>query len=167
MKNTHLIIGIILAAAVIALVMALLLERAEAPEGGLPNATSTANPASSSTSTPSSPEPQTSGEANAPDSGIVLGARTNVGGLAVVPESVIEDSRCPLGVMCIQAGTVRVEARISRGGDSTTTVLALGVPRTFFGTAVVLEEIAPVKRRDAEIADSDYRFTFTETVGVE
>jgi hypothetical protein len=169
MKNTYLILAIVVVAAVIAVVMALSLERAEAPEeANAPLATSTDTSGPASVDTPTSAEPDTSSHGeNGQTPGTALGVRVEAGGLTITPESVLEDSRCPLGVMCIQAGTVRLAAVVSRGNDSTTTVLALGVPRILYDKTIVLEEVAPIKRRDTVITDAEYRFMFSTATAVE
>src|SRR5687768_3853772 len=59
-----------------------------------------------------------------------LGGHARFAGLDVEPVRIEEDSRCPTGVQCIQAGTVRLLVRIEhRSGDLETT-LTLGKPVT-------------------------------------
>ena len=48
--------------------------------------------------------------------GTRLGQGTSLGGWTVTPLRVLEDSRCPGDVMCVQAGTARLLVRVQRGG---------------------------------------------------
>jgi hypothetical protein len=78
----------------------------------------------------------------------------------LVPSGVTEDSRCPLGVMCIQAGTVRVTMQIvSHATSSTGTIMSLNTPIRIGDQTVTLTEVSPIKRRDVDISSIDYLFT--------
>src|SRR5687768_2203084 len=66
-----------------------------------------------------------------------------LGAFAVTPTKVVEDSRCAVGVQCIQAGTVRIEARFRTGADERHGVLALGVPVDLDGAWVSLTRVCP------------------------
>ena len=101
-----------------------------------------------------------------PDRGGPLVATTRIGepvrvdGLRVVPLAVLEDSRCPVDVQCIQAGTVRIDARIRREGRVEVRQMELRKPIQVFGRELVLAEVRPERRSDREISPGDYRFTF-------
>src|SRR6185437_3005515 len=41
-------------------------------------------------------------------------------GVTITPMKVLEDSRCPVDVECIQAGTVRIDAELSAGMGTST-----------------------------------------------
>lgn len=58
--------------------------------------------------------------------GAMIGEATDIGEAKVVVERVLEDSRCPRGVECIRAGTVRVLATIEEEGNVATGTLTLG-----------------------------------------
>lgn len=73
---------------------------------------------------------------------------------------VLEDSRCPSDVQCIQAGTVRVKANFTFGTLSQDLTLKLGEPVTFSGYSVTLTDVKPAKISTIEIRPSDYIFTF-------
>jgi hypothetical protein len=88
-----------------------------------------------------------------------LGETARFTGVSIVPLSIIEDSRCPLGVMCIQAGTVRVSTRVTTSAGSVVQTLALNQPFTIGGDTITLTEVQPIRRHDT-IAASDYRLTF-------
>jgi hypothetical protein len=90
---------------------------------------------------------------------IRLNETAHLADLKVTPTAVLEDSRCPSGVQCIQAGTVRVQARIVDRGGSRTETLSLGVPVALQGRLVALAQACPHPRLDSPIRPSDYRFT--------
>lgn len=73
-------------------------------------------------------------------------------GVQIMPLAVVEDSRCPQGVACIQAGTVRITAEV----DGTRTELALDRPVG----RVTLVEVHPVRRKDTTYYPDEYRFGF-------
>lgn len=83
------------------------------------------------------------------------------GGLAVTPLRIEEDSRCPLGVQCIQAGTVRLAVRIEEGAAARDAVLTLKQPlRLAGGSWLTLAAICPYPRQPGAIRPESYRFSF-------
>jgi hypothetical protein len=78
--------------------------------------------------------------------------------LEVTPIRLIEDSRCPTGVVCIQAGTVRVEARVADGRGARTQILALGVPIALSGGWAKLIRVCPYPVHNSPIRTNDYLF---------
>ena len=73
----------------------------------------------------------------------------------------MEDSRCPVDVQCIQAGTVRVNVQISDGIEYTEKILNLRESGTFFGDiSISLKEVSPVPNLKVVLEPSDYVFTF-------
>jgi len=73
-------------------------------------------------------------------------------GVRIMPMGVLEDSRCPQGVACIQAGTVRITAEV----DGSRTELALNQP----AGRVTLVEVYPARRKDTTYYPDEYRFGF-------
>lgn len=58
---------------------------------------------------------------------VALGERQQLApDVAITPLAVVEDSRCPPDVMCIQAGKLVVEAELRHGADRRRITLALG-----------------------------------------
>lgn len=101
--------------------------------------------------TSASPRPGTAG----------LGQKAALGSLRVTPLRVEEDSRCPSGVTCIQAGTVRLLVRIDRDGARRQAILRLAEPhRLGAGDWLVLCTASPHPSRPGPIAPSAYRFGF-------
>jgi hypothetical protein len=92
--------------------------------------------------------------------GIALGQSVSVGGLRVTPLAVLEDSRCPTGVQCIQAGTVRLRARI----DASEALLTLGEAHPVAGgAALTLSNVKPERAQGDAVRPDDYRFIFAST----
>lgn len=84
-------------------------------------------------------------------------------GIAVTPTAIIEDSRCPLGVACIQAGTVRVETRIGDNWNGAKYVFSLGVPTQIGNRIVELIEVLPNAVSQKTLNPYDYRLTYRIT----
>lgn len=83
--------------------------------------------------------------------------------IKLTPQKVVEDSRCPAGVYCIQAGTVKVQVGLSGAkvgaSTSTSTVFTLSQPQTFGSSTITLVKVDPLKTQ-TRIADADYVFIF-------
>ena len=73
-------------------------------------------------------------------------------GVRIMPLAVLEDSRCPQGVACIQAGTVRIAAEV----DGQRTELALNRA----AGRVTLVEVYPARRKDTTYYPDEYRLGF-------
>ncbi|WP_428695964.1 hypothetical protein [Stenotrophomonas chelatiphaga] len=98
--------------------------------------------------------------ARAPIEGPVrLGEMAAVDGPKVRPDRVIEDSRCPADVQCIQAGRLVVRATVLGGGWSKELDLTLGVPVPVADGMLTLVDATPVPVTTATDL-SAARFTF-------
>lgn len=84
--------------------------------------------------------------------GVILGTQ-------VVPLQVVEDSRCPANAICIQAGTVRVEAEVTVDSKTSTQVFKLDTPVKFGNQTITLIKVEPYPSGE-EIKLADYLFTF-------
>jgi hypothetical protein len=92
---------------------------------------------------------------------LALEQRAELGGVALTPLRVEEESRCPTGVQCIQAGTVRVAVRIEESAGSRDAVLTLGEPFGLGGgRRLTLAAACPYPRHPGAIVPAAYRFTF-------
>jgi hypothetical protein len=76
-------------------------------------------------------------------------------GLSVI--EVVEDSRCPSGVQCIHAGTVRVRAL--QTGETAHILLTLREPQRLAGGWAALLQVCPSPVAGRPIARRDYRFS--------
>lgn len=88
-----------------------------------------------------------------------LGEIAAVDGPRVRPNRVIEDSRCPADVQCIQAGRLIVRATVLGGGWSKEIDLTLGVPVPVADGMLTLVDATPVPVA-SETAASAARFSF-------
>jgi hypothetical protein len=73
--------------------------------------------------------------------------------------SIVEDSRCPANVNCIQAGTVRVKVRVD-AKTSEEVILKLNEPKTVAGHVVTLVSVSPETFAGKTIEFKDYNFKF-------
>lgn len=82
-------------------------------------------------------------------------------GVSITPKEVVEDSRCPTDVQCIQAGRVRVRTEIVSGLGTANQVFLVGEPITTEAEAITLLEVRPAtKTSTVTLKPSDYRFVF-------
>ena len=89
-----------------------------------------------------------------------LGETVRVGSVLATPRSVVEDSRCPYDVQCIQAGRLVVSTRLDGDGWTETVPLTLGEPYTAGGTTVTLVSGRPEKFSERRTPRHEYRFIF-------
>ena len=89
-----------------------------------------------------------------------IGQRIESNGLAATPIALVEDSRCPQDVQCIQAGTVKVSVKFEYGALSRTQTFALNEPVTIAGITGTLIDVSPEKESGTALTGSDYIFTF-------
>jgi len=90
----------------------------------------------------------------------VLNQQIITNGVRIKPLEVLEDSRCPTGVQCVQAGTVRIRALMESGGETQTTTLVLGTAVTFGNKTVSLASVVPAKTASSSTSTTNYRFEF-------
>jgi hypothetical protein len=80
--------------------------------------------------------------------------------ISVKPLSIVEDSRCPSDVQCIQAGTVRVKIQVVSGMGTSTSIVKLGSVFTTEAESITLTDVTPGKVSTRAVTDADYRLTF-------
>ncbi len=78
----------------------------------------------------------------------------------VTPLMVLEDSRCPVDVQCIQAGTVKVQARLESDSDEDQKSFELGKAVVFESRTITLTDVEPIKLSQQTLKPTDYRLTF-------
>ena len=86
-----------------------------------------------------------------------------VGDIIITPLEVIEDSRCPIDVVCIQAGTVRLRTRIVNAGNPSEQVFSLGKDLHIGIQTIKLLDVTPAPKSTTPIKSVDYVFTFQVT----
>lgn len=78
----------------------------------------------------------------------------------ITPMGVLEDSRCPTDVQCIQAGTVRLRANVLVASATSTVDFKLGEAVRVGGETITLSSVLPEKNTKKPTTYADYKFTF-------
>lgn len=94
---------------------------------------------------------------------LMLGQTGDFGRVNLTPVSVDQDSRCPGGVQCIWAGTVRLKVLVEPAGADYTVFATLGQPLGVDGGTLLLEQVSPQRGSTAQISPSHYSFTIRYT----
>lgn len=81
-------------------------------------------------------------------------------GVTVTPVEIMEDSRCPVDVQCIQAGTVRVRALVEAASGASSKIFDLEKPVIIGDWEVTLTQTDPAPESGKEIKDGEYTFYF-------
>ncbi|MBI5134266.1 MAG: hypothetical protein HZA81_02685 [Candidatus Taylorbacteria bacterium] len=90
-----------------------------------------------------------------------LGETAAFRGITFRPTSIIEDSRCPQDVQCIQAGTVRVNVESELdSGVTRQDAIGLNATSTIDTFRISLVRAEPATSAGKTIPNSDYRLTF-------
>lgn len=90
---------------------------------------------------------------------LALGETGESHGWSVTPVKLLEDSRCPADVQCIQAGTVRVSVRVMKE-TTTEESLTLLTPTLIKGGKITLLTVAPAPNSATPLQSGEYRFSF-------
>jgi len=161
--------GVILALVII-VGIGLLLTHSDRPTL-LPNTAATSTDAGTASSTiatttqPATPTPTSSVQ---PYGSVTLAlgqAATFADKSSIRPIRILGDSRCPVGVQCIQAGTVNLSIMTTANGKTTTETISIGQSIHVGSDTVTFDSVTPQKHPGGYPASSDYRFTFTVTHG--
>lgn len=91
---------------------------------------------------------------------IQLGKTKSALGVFITPERILEDSRCPVDVQCIQAGQVRLSATIKSKAKASKIEFKSDAKVTFENFEITLVDVKPVTHSGKKIASKDYIFTF-------
>jgi hypothetical protein len=94
-----------------------------------------------------------------------IGQTVYVSGPSIRPDEVLEDSRCPVDVTCVRAGTVRIRVLVIASGGTHPVELTLGQPVESDGGRLTLLTVQPQQRTTRTLAAEDYRFTFDFKAG--
>jgi len=116
-------------------------------------------PAPASGTTTPAPAATSSSKSLKLETSIGLGATAF--GVKIIPLELLEDSRCPINVVCIQAGTVRVRARVESVLGTSTMIFKLDDPVNTESEIMTLVEVQPLKIAGQESPMRNYRFFFT------
>lgn len=88
-----------------------------------------------------------------------VGETKEILGAIVTLESIIQDSRCPLDVQCIQKGTVDVKITLRFPLETKATELSLDKPIRFGDYTITITDVTPTKNSKKETKPSDYKVT--------
>lgn len=89
------------------------------------------------------------------------GETKEAAGLTITFNRLVQDSRCPIDVQCIQAGAVNTNITLQIGDQrSVQNYASDGVPLEFAGYAVSIIDVNPPARSSQPIVQPDYRVTF-------
>ncbi len=91
-----------------------------------------------------------------------LGGTATALSVSVSPKEIVSDSRCPIGVTCIWAGTVEVRTVLATAVSHGEHTMKLNEAQVFGEYNVTLTEVTPPKT-EAAIPSSSYRFTYEIT----
>ncbi|MDB5194024.1 MAG: hypothetical protein JWN50_38 [Parcubacteria group bacterium] len=143
------VIALVLLGGVFTARRAALTQGTDVQTGGIALATTTDSAPSPSNPTSTIPE---TGQVT-----LAFGETAAFKGFLIRPVMLVEDSRCPAGVYCIQAGTLRIKVSIETLGASTT-VMRLGDSVIVGQNTITFVSSDPIKH--GAIEPADYRFTF-------
>lgn len=110
------------------------------------------------------PTPQATG--TTPRAGDTITVTARIGqsvtalGETITPLEVLDDSRCPIDVQCIWAGTVHLRATVKGGMGTASITFELGKSITTEVNTITLDNVEPAKDSKTGITTGDYRFTF-------
>ncbi len=76
-------------------------------------------------------------------SSVAIGQLFSSSGVSITPIQILEDSRCPQDVECIQAGTVRVMAQVSGINGNMTQTFTLNEPVSYGSNTITLTAVEP------------------------
>ena len=101
------------------------------------------------------------GGSDAHEGTIAVGETRLISGVKITVNSILNDSRCPSGVQCIQAGWVTTNVTLKSDTDTETIEMHSGAAaKAFDSFKVSLIKIEPQKISVREISAQEYRLTF-------
>lgn len=132
------------------------------------NPTATSTPVEIATTTPpkataTTSKPVIQEEKTSPVTTLSIGESKTIAGIEITPLKIVEDSRCPIGVQCIQAGKVRVEVKTKVATIENTHTITIGEPIITDNGTITLVSVTPIPVSGVEVKTTDYRLTFNVT----
>ncbi len=122
-----------------------------------PNCEFQACPTVSTSTKSTKPTPSTTGS----DITLKIEEKKIVGDLSLTFSDILQDSRCPVDVQCIQAGSVNVSVTLSK--DNNTQTMTLSSDKAFLifgGYSISIKNVLPIKKSTAMLTGGDYIITF-------
>lgn len=127
-----------------------------APDSGVATSTVTVV----ATTTPSTATTTESGSGQA-SLDLLLNQSGSTLGLTLTPTEVVDDSRCPIDVNCIQAGTVHMRASLSTTAATQAQLFEIGKPIVFGRYTVTLSDVGPARHAVEKAVLLKYHFIFS------
>jgi hypothetical protein len=93
-----------------------------------------------------------------------MGETVSLGGVAITPIEVLEDSRCPQDTQCVHQGRFRVRVRIA-AGEVQEHILELGVDEDLGPVSLILTEASPSPSAGEVTPPHAYRLEFMQGSG--
>lgn len=92
---------------------------------------------------------------------LAVGQTKRIGGVTITLNSVVQDSRCPVDVECIEAGAITTNVTFATATDTETFNMPSDeVPRPFGAFQVSIVKIAPERVSRSETPQDAFRITF-------
>ena len=91
---------------------------------------------------------------------LMVGETKSLGAVTISEVALLEDSRCPANVNCIQAGRILISASIATDEMTKTVEFELNDSQRVDGYDVQLSDVRPGRNSETDIDNSDYQFTF-------
>lgn len=106
--------------------------------------------------------PTTQGDqATSTDATLAIGQTATFRDLSLTLNSLVQDSRCPIDVECIQAGTANFNVTLASGGQTETrNMLSSEAPYRFGIYTISIVNTDPARESKKEISPDAYRITF-------
>lgn len=89
-----------------------------------------------------------------------VGESARFSGMSLKLLSVTDESRCPTGVKCIWAGTVKAKVRIVSGMGTSTATIEIGKTFTTEAEQITVVSVSPYPKPGEQISQSSYAVTF-------
>lgn len=89
-----------------------------------------------------------------------LNERIFTNGVYITPLEVTEDSRCPIDVFCVWAGTVRLKVRLEMNNVVKEDIVVLGSVVPILEKRIKLLNVSPYPNSGNIILSKDYQFEF-------
>lgn len=90
-----------------------------------------------------------------------VGQAISAFGITIKPSEIVEDSRCPSDVQCIQAGRLRIKVEMGSALGATSRILEVGQTEIYDDHKITFKRAAPDSKKSTfELKPSDYSFTF-------
>jgi hypothetical protein len=89
-----------------------------------------------------------------------IGQKVSAMGVSITPHEIVEDSRCPQGVQCVWAGTVKVRSTLEGGMGVSPVTFEIGFPISTEAEFITLTQVSPYPTAGTPTNPDTYRFTF-------